>query len=52
MKKIIFIDIDGTLVDITLEQCKRIVDWLHSQNLEFYLESNATEMRSKRWLIM
>lgn len=25
---------------ITLEQCKRIVDWLHEKQLEFYLESN------------
>ncbi len=25
---------------ITLEQCKRIVGWLKSRNLEFYLESN------------
>ena len=25
---------------ITLEQCKRIVDWLHERKLEFYLESN------------
>ncbi len=25
---------------ITLEQCKRIVDWLHRRKLEFYLESN------------
>ncbi len=25
---------------ITTEQCKRIVDWLKSRNLEFYLESN------------
>ena len=25
---------------ITLEQCKRIVDWLHNRGLEFYLESN------------
>lgn len=25
---------------ITEEQCKRIVDWLHSRGLEFYLESN------------
>ena len=25
---------------ITPEQCKRIVDWLHSRGLEFYLESN------------
>lgn len=25
---------------ITAEQCRRIVDWLHSRKLEFYLESN------------
>ena len=25
---------------ITLEQCRRIVDWLHGHGLEFYLESN------------
>ena len=25
---------------LTLEQCKHIVDWLHSRKLEFYLESN------------
>lgn len=25
---------------ITLEQCKRVVDWLHERKLEFYLESN------------
>lgn len=25
---------------ISLEQCKRIVDWLHEKGLEFYLESN------------
>ncbi len=25
---------------ITPEQCRRIVDWLHSRGLEFYLESN------------
>lgn len=25
---------------ITKEQCKHIVDWCHSRNLEFYLESN------------
>ena len=25
---------------ITLEQCRRIVDWLHERRLEFYLESN------------
>lgn len=26
---------------ITLEQCRRIVDWLHERGLEFYLESNS-----------
>ena len=25
---------------ITADQCRRIVDWLHSRGLEFYLESN------------
>lgn len=25
---------------ITMEQCKKIVDWLHERKLEFYLESN------------
>lgn len=25
---------------ITAEQCKHVVDWLHSRGLEFYLESN------------
>lgn len=26
---------------LTLEQCKRVVDWCHSRGLEFYLESNS-----------
>jgi len=25
---------------ITLDQCKRIVNWLHERKIEFYLESN------------
>lgn len=25
---------------ITLDQCRRVVDWLHERKLEFYLESN------------
>lgn len=37
---------------ITLEQCRRIVDWLHSRKLEFYLESNnglfASEQFAKK----
>lgn len=37
---------------ITAEQCRRIVDWLHSRKLEFYLESNnglfASEMFAQK----
>lgn len=38
-----YVEDHGTVVMhqlITKEQCRRIVDWLHSQKLEFYLESN------------
>ena len=38
-----YVEHDGEVVMhqlITLEQCKRIVDWCHSRNIEFYLESN------------
>lgn len=38
-----YVEDHGTVVMhqlITSEQCKRIVDWLHSRKLEFYLESN------------
>lgn len=34
---------------ITLEQCKRIVDWLHSRKLEFYLESNNGLFASEKF---
>lgn len=34
---------------ITLDQCKRIVDWLHSRGLEFYLESNNGLFASERF---
>lgn len=34
---------------ITLEQCKHIVDWCHSRNLEFYLESNNGLFASKNF---
>lgn len=34
---------------ITLEQCKHIVDWFHSRNLEFYLESNNGLFASKNF---
>ena len=38
-----YVENDGEVVMhqlITLEQCRHIVDWLHSRGLEFYLESN------------
>ena len=38
-----YVEADGKVILhqlITLEQCKRIVDWLHERKLEFYLESN------------
>lgn len=38
-----YVENHGTVVMhqlITKEQCKRVVDWLHSRGLEFYLESN------------
>lgn len=34
---------------ITLEQCKHIVDWLHSRSLEFYLESNSGLYASEKF---
>ena len=34
---------------ITLEQCRRIVDWLHERKLEFYLESNNGLFASERF---
>ncbi len=34
---------------ITPEQCRRIVDWLHSRGLEFYLESNNGLFASERF---
>lgn len=36
---------------ITLEQCRRIVDWLHSRKLEFYLESNNGLFASEEFAI-
>ena len=38
-----YVEDDGEVILhrlISLEQCKRIVDWLHEKGLEFYLESN------------
>ena len=39
-----YVEDHGTVVChklITLDQCKRVVDWLHARKLEFYLESNS-----------
>lgn len=39
-----YVESDGEVVMhqlVTPEQCRRIVDWLHSRKLEFYLESNS-----------
>lgn len=34
---------------ITAEQCRRIVDWLHSRGMEFYLESNNGLFASEKF---
>lgn len=39
-----YVESDGVVVMhqlVTPEQCRRVVDWLHSRKLEFYLESNS-----------
>lgn len=36
---------------ITLDQCRRIVDWLHSRKLEFYLESNNGLFASEEFAV-
>lgn len=38
-----YVESDGKIILhqlITLQECKKIVDWLHNRGLEFYLESN------------
>lgn len=37
---------------LTLNECKKIVDWLHSKNLEFYLESNNGLFASEKFEIV
>lgn len=47
-----YVEADGKVIMhqmITLEQCKRIVDWLHDKKLEFYLESNTGLYASERF---
>lgn len=34
---------------LTLDQCKRVVDWCHSRGLEFYLESNSGLYASEKF---
>ena len=49
-----YVESDGKVIMhklITLEQCKRIVDWLNLRGLEFYLESNAGLFASKNFEI-
>ncbi len=36
---------------ITLDQCRRIVDWLHERKLEFYLESNNGLFASEEFAV-
>lgn len=48
-----YVEDHGTVVMhqlITREQCTRIVDWLHSRGLEFYLESNNGLFASERFM--
>lgn len=50
-----YIEDNGNIVMhkvLTLEECKRIVDWLHSKGLEFYLESNAGLFASEKFEIV
>lgn len=35
---------------ITLDECKHIVDWCHSRNIEFYLESNNGLFASENFI--
>lgn len=47
-----YVEDHGTVVMhqlITAEQCRRIVDWLHSRGLEFYLESNNGLFASEKF---
>ena len=47
-----YVESDGKIILhqlITLQQCKRIVDWLHEYGLEFYLESNNGLFASKNF---
>ena len=34
---------------LSLDQCRRVVDWLHARGLEFYLESNNGLFASERF---
>lgn len=47
-----YVEDHGTVIMhrmITLEQCTRIVDWLHERGLEFFLESNNGLFASERF---
>lgn len=50
-----YVEDNGTVIMhqvLTLEECKRVVDWLHSKGLEFYLESNAGLFASEKFEIV
>lgn len=47
-----YVEDDGKVVMhqlLTLDQCRRVVDWLHARGLEFYLESNNGLFASERF---
>lgn len=47
-----YVEDNGTVVShklITLDQCRRVVDWLHARGLEFYLESNSGLYASEKF---
>lgn len=47
-----YVEDDGKVIMhqlLSLEQCRRVVDWLHGRGLEFYLESNNGLFASERF---
>ncbi len=49
-----YLEDQGKVVDwqhLSLEQCRRIVDWLYGRGLEFYLECNAGLFASRNFAV-
>lgn len=47
-----YVEDDGQVIMhqlLSLDQCRRVVDWLHARGLEFYLESNNGLFASERF---